>query len=384
MKFLHLADLHLGKSLNAFSLIEDQKFILQEILSIVKDRKPDCVLIAGDVYDQRTPHTDEIKLFDGFLNEIKALDIPVCIISGNHDDVNRLSFGADLMTPSGIYFAKEYTGEPQVVTLEDKYGKINIYLLPFMTPARVKHCFPDLADEIDSYDSAFKLAVEKLNVDPAARNILVAHQFVTGAIKSGSEKINVGGLDNIGADAFAVFDYVALGHVHRPQNVGGTKKIRYCGTPMKYSVDEYKQHKSVTMVELKAKEELITQAVPLTPLRDLRRVEGTYEKLMLQESYAEFPKDSDGRLLDFYHIILKDEEDVPDVMLKLRSVYKNILQLEYHNQRTMFGGSLPETEVVAEKSKLELIQEFYAKQNNQEMGKEQQELVIKLLAELGE
>ena len=370
MKLMHLSDLHLGKRLNEFSLLEDQCFILQQLVELVRSEQPDCVLLAGDIYDKPVPPAEAVTLFDDFLNKLAQLTT-VCVTSGNHDSAERLAFGAQLMREGGVHFCGLYTGEPQCVTLQDAYGSVHIYLLPFLKPAHVRHCLPPTeAEQVTTYHEALRCAVERLNINAAERNVLVAHQFVTGAQTAGSEAVNVGGVDNIGAEVFAAFDYTALGHIHRAQNVG-SERVRYSGTPLKYSFAEWQQEKSVTLVELGEKGSVSVTALPLAPLRDLRKLRGSYEELMSKDFYDELPKDSDGLLRDFYHLTLTDEEDVPDAVQKLRSVYKNLLQLEYDNKRTRTDNAIEGAERVVEKSPLELMEEFYQLQNNQALSEKQ-------------
>lgn len=383
MKLLHLSDLHLGKRFNEFSLEEDQKYILQQIVEITKREQPDAVLIAGDVYDKSVPSADAVVLFDDFLNKLAALKLVICIISGNHDSAERLSFGARLMSGSGVYLANAYDGTAQEIVLHDAVGAVHIFLLPFVKPAVVKHALPDEAEQITSYHEAVRVAVEHLPVQVKERNVLAAHQFVTGAQTCDSEAVAVGGVDNVGAEIFAAFDYVALGHIHSPQNVG-SEKIRYCGTPLKYSFSEWQQQKSVTMVELKEKGSLNVSTVPLTPLRELRKVRGTYNELLQRDFYKNWPLDSDERLRDFYHITLTDEDDVPDAVQRLRSVYKNLLQLEYDNKRTRTGAVLKQAEAVEEKSPLELMGDFYKQQNNEEMDEVKQKYLQKIAESIRE
>lgn len=370
MKLMHLSDLHLGKRLNEFSLLEDQSFILQQLVELVRSEQPDCVLLAGDIYDKPVPPAEAVTLFDDFLNKLAQLTT-VCVTSGNHDSAERLAFGAQLMREGGVHFCGLYTGEPQCVTLQDAYGSVHIYLLPFLKPAHVRHCLPPTeAEQVTTYHEALRCAVERLHINAAERNVLVAHQFVTGAQTAGSEAVNVGGVDNIGAEVFAAFDYTALGHIHRAQNVG-SERVRYSGTPLKYSFAEWQQEKSVTLVELGEKGSVSVTALPLAPLRDLRKLRGSYEELMSRDFYDELPKDSDGLLRDFYHLTLTDEEDVPDAVQKLRSVYKNLLQLEYDNKRTRTDNAIEGAERVVEKSPLELMEEFYQLQNNQALSEKQ-------------
>ena len=378
MKLMHLSDLHLGKRLNEFSLLEDQSFILQQLVELVRSEQPDCVLLAGDIYDKPVPPAEAVTLFDDFLNKLAQLTT-VCVTSGNHDSAERLAFGAQLMREGGVHFCGLYTGEPRCVTLQDAYGSVHIYLLPFLKPAHVRHCLPPTeAEQVTTYHEALRCAVERLHINAAERNVLVAHQFVTGAQTAGSEAVNVGGVDNIGAEVFAAFDYTALGHIHRAQNVG-SERVRYSGTPLKYSFAEWQQEKSATLVELGEKGSVSVTALPLAPLRDLRKLRGSYEELMRREFYDELPKDSDGLLRDFYHLTLTDEEDVPDAVQKLRSVYKNLLQLEYDNKRTRTDNAIEGAERVVEKSPLELMEEFYQLQNNQALSEKQRAYLQGLL-----
>lgn len=378
MKLMHLSDLHLGKRLNEFSLLEDQSFILQQLVELVRSEQPDCVLLAGDIYDKPVPPAEAVTLFDDFLNKLAQLTT-VCVTSGNHDSAERLAFGAQLMREGGVHFCGLYTGEPQCVTLQDAYGSVHIYLLPFLKPAHVRHCLPPTeAEQVTTYHEALRCAVERLHINAAERNVLVAHQFVTGAQTAGSEAVNVGGVDNIGAEVFAAFDYTALGHIHRAQNVG-SERVRYSGTPLKYSFAEWQQEKSVTLVELGEKGSVSVTALPLAPLRDLRKLRGSYEELMSKGFYDELPKDSDGLLRDFYHLTLTDEEYVPDAVQKLRSVYKNLLQLEYDNKRTRTDNAIEGAERVVEKSPLELMEEFYQLQNNQALSEKQRAYLQSLL-----
>lgn len=378
MKLMHLSDLHLGKRLNEFSLLEDQSFILQQLVELVRSEQPDCVLLAGDIYDKPVPPAEAVTLFDDFLNKLAQLTT-VCVTSGNHDSAERLAFGAQLMREGGVHFCGLYTGEPQCVTLQDAYGSVHIYLLPFLKPAHVRHCLtPEEAEQVTTYHEALRCAVERLHINAAERNVLVAHQFVTGAQTAGSEAVNVGGVDNIGAEVFAAFDYTALGHIHKAQNVG-SERVRYSGTPLKYSFAEWQQEKSVTLVELGEKGSVSVTALPLAPLRDLRKLRGSYEELMSKDFYDELPKDSDGLLRDFYHLTLTDEEDVPDAVQKLRSVYKNLLQLEYDNKRTRTDNAIEGAERVVEKSPLELMEEFYQLQNNQALSEKQRAYLQGLL-----
>ena len=362
MKLIHLSDLHLGKRVNEFSMLEDQAFILQEILRIIDEEQPQAVLLAGDIYDKSVPSGEAVQLFDGFLWELSSRKLQVFVISGNHDSPERLSFGGRLMEGSGIHLSPVYSGKVEPVVLEDAYGPVNVYLLPFLKPAHVRRYFPE--EEIGTYTEALGKAVEALEIHKEQRNVLVTHQFVTGASRSDSEEISVGGSDNVDASVFDDFDYVALGHIHGPQNIG-SPRIRYCGTPLKYSFSEVGQQKSVTVAELKEKGTLEVTARPLTPLRDLREIRGSYLEVTAKSFYEGRNRE------DYLHITLTDEEDVPDGAAKLRVIYPNLMRLDYDNARTR-SRNLPEgAEEPAAKPPLELFEEFYERQNNQLMTEEQ-------------
>ena len=355
-------DLHLGKRVNEFSMLEDQAFILQEILRIIDEEQPQAVLLAGDIYDKSVPSGEAVQLFDGFLWELSSRKLQVFVISGNHDSPERLSFGGRLMEGSGIHLSPVYSGKVEPVVLEDAYGPVNVYLLPFLKPAHVRRYFPE--EEIGTYTEALGKAVEALEIHKEQRNVLVTHQFVTGASRSDSEEISVGGSDNVDASVFDDFDYVALGHIHGPQNIG-SPRIRYCGTPLKYSFSEVGQQKSVTVAELKEKGTLEVTARPLTPLRDLREIRGSYLEVTAKSFYEGRNRE------DYLHITLTDEEDVPDGAAKLRVIYPNLMRLDYDNARTR-SRNLPEgAEEPAAKPPLELFEEFYERQNNQPMTEEQ-------------
>ncbi len=373
MKLIHLSDLHIGKRVHEFPMLEDQEIILKQILGIVKDECADGVILAGDVYDKPMPSGEAVRVFDHFLTELAEMGIPVFIISGNHDSPERLSFGAQLMSGRGVYFSPVYDGKVQKVCLEDAYGEACIWLLPFLKPATVRHA---LGKEAESYQEALELAVGHMEVDLGKRNLLVAHQFVTGAAQCESE-VSVGGLDQVDAAIFNAFDYVALGHIHSPQSVG-RECVRYCGTPLKYSFSEAGQEKSVTVVEMKEKGDVQIRTVPLKPRRDMRKVRGTYLEVTARSFYEGMDVE------DYLQVTLTDEEDIPDGMQKLRIIYPNLMRLEYDNKRTRENRAVEQAAEVEEKSELELFQEFYELQNNQPMSQEQAAIVSGLIQELQE
>lgn len=375
MKLIHLSDLHLGKRVNEFSMLEDQQYILTEILQIIDREKPDGVMIAGDVYDKSVPSAEAVALLDDFLVRLAKRDLQVFLISGNHDSPERMAFGGRLMAQSGVHLAPVYDGKVRPITLTDEYGPVNLYLLPFLKPAHVRRCFPER--EILTYTDALAAAIEAMGVDTAQRNVLVTHQFVTGAARCDSEEISVGGTDNVDVSVFEPFDYVALGHIHGPQQVG-RETVRYCGTPLKYSFSEAKHQKSVTVVELGEKGAVSVRTVPLTPMRDLAELRGTYEELTFRGFYqgTSYPR-------DYVHITLTDEEDIPDAVSKLRIIYPNLMKLDYDNKRTRAGIVLERAED-QQRSPLELLEEFYEKQNGQPMGEEQRAFAKNLMERIWE
>lgn len=375
MKLIHLSDLHLGKRVNEFSMLEDQQYILTEILQIIDREKPDGVMIAGDVYDKSVPSAEAVALLDDFLVRMAKRDLQVFLISGNHDSPERMAFGGRLMAQSGVHLAPVYDGKVSPITLTDEYGPVNLYLLPFLKPAHVRRCFPER--EILTYTDALAAAIEAMGVDPAQRNVLVTHQFVTGAARCDSEEISVGGTENVDVSVFGPFDYVALGHIHGPQQVG-RETVRYCGTPLKYSFSEAKHQKSVTVVELGEKGAVSVRTVPLTPMRDLAELRGTYEELTFRGFYdgTSYPR-------DYVHITLTDEEDIPDAVSKLRIIYPNLMKLDYDNKRTRAGIILEGAED-QQRSPLELLEEFYEKQNGQPMGEEQRAFAKSLMERIWE
>lgn len=362
MRFLHLSDLHIGKRLNEFSLLEDQAYILGQILEITKSEQPDGVLIAGDVYDKAAPSAEAVGLFDDFLTRLSRSGTAVFLISGNHDSPERIAYGSRILDRCRIYLSPLYEGKTEPVILKDEIGEVAVYLLPFLKPAMLRRFWPE--EEIGSYTDALRLAVGAMDIDPSRRNILVAHQFVTGASRCESEEVTIGGLDNVDASVFAAFDYVALGHIHSPQSIGET--IRYCGTPLKYSFSEAGQEKSVTVVELSEKGSLQLRTIPLKPLHDLRELRGRYEELTARSFYEGTPTE------DYLHIVLTDEEDVLGAAEKLRTIYPNLMKLSYDNRRTRSDRVLESASGAEEKSPLELLSELYRLQNNQEMSEEQQ------------
>ena len=379
MKLIHLSDLHLGKRVNEFSMIEDQKYILNEILRIIDEEAPDGILLAGDLYDRPVPSAEAVQLFDRFLTRLAKRKIPMYAISGNHDSAERIAFGSQIMSSSGICMSPVYDGKTEKYCLMDSYGEVWIHLLPFVRPATVRHGLEgeEEVDEIRTYQEAVQAAVAHMEIDKRYRNVLIAHQFVVGAMRCDSEEISVGGIDQVEADVFRDFDYVALGHIHRPQKMG-RETLRYSGTPLKYSFSEADHKKSVTIVELLEKGNVRVSTVPLIPRRDMRKLRGTYMDVTAKDHYTAENK------MDYLQITLTDEEDVPGALQKLRTVYPNLMRLEYDNKRTRENREVQAVEAQEQKSELQLFEEFYELLNNEPMKEEQTEFVEKLIQDLKE
>jgi len=376
VKIFHLSDLHLGKRVNEFSMIEDQKYILSRITGLCKTEQPDAVIIAGDVYDKPVPPAEAVELFDRFLVGLSILGIQVLVISGNHDSAERLAFGGRLMTQSGVHFAPVYNGAVAPVALRDEYGPVTFWLLPFVKPAHVRRFFAE--EQIEGYTDALRVALSSIHMDTQSRNVLVTHQFVTGADRCDSEEISVGGSDNVDAAVFEGFDYVALGHIHGPQRVG-KETVRYCGTPLKYSFSEANHKKSVTVVELEQKGVVNIRTLPLEPMHDMKELRGSYEEITLKSFY-----DGQDWRNDYLRIILTDEEDIPEAMARLRVIYPNVMRLDYDNRRTRSQTEAGTVQQLEELSPLQLFDQLYEKQNGRPLGEEESAFVASLIEKIWE
>ncbi len=378
MKFVHLSDLHIGKRVNEFSMIEDQRYILDQIIEKIKEEKPEAVIIAGDVYDKPLPPAEAVKLFDDFLYALSETGTEVMIISGNHDSAERLSFGSRIMEKRGVHFAGGFDGSIHKVTLTDEFGRVNFYMLPFIKPVHVKAAFPDDEDaqKITTFTDAMRFAIGKMDVDTSERNVLISHQFVTGALRCDSEEISIGGLDNVDTEVFKDFDYTALGHLHGPQSYGASR-IRYCGSPLKYSFSEASQTKSFTIVKFGEKKDGVCRvhlSTPeLVPLRDMREIRGTFAELT-DNNYSDDPSNN-----DYLRVILTDEEDVIGALQSLRALYPNIMRLDYDNKRSRAAAILPDMGESDMRTPLEIFSVFYESQNGKPLDEDQMDLVSGLI-----
>ena len=377
MRLFHLSDLHLGKRLHEYSLLEDQRDILDQILLAVKRERPDAVLLSGDLYDKTMPSAESVQLLNLFLEALAAEHCPVLAIYGNHDSPERTAYGGGLFQKARIYVSPVFDGIVRYVTLSDNFGAVDFYLLPFLKPATVRSFFPEAA--IESYTDAVRTVVEATlrTADPTHRKVLLAHQFVTGAARSDSEETVVGGLDNVDAAVFEGFDYVALGHIHKPQNIG-SERIRYSGSPLKYSFSEAEQEKGISLVTLGEKSadslaELSVHLLPLRPRRELRCLRGSYEELTARSFYEGLSKE------DYYRITLTDESDVPAAMQRLRTIYRNLMELVYDNRRTQRNAELEIASAADSRTPEELFSDFFRAQNGREMNELERELLTEAL-----
>ena len=373
MKILHTSDLHIGKRVKEFSMLDEQRFILNQILTTAETEQPDAIILAGDIYDKSVPSAEAVSLFDDFLVSLARLGKSIFIISGNHDSPERISFASRIMQASKIYLSPVYDGTIRPVILPDGESEVAFYLLPFIKPSVVLH-YADEGTDIKTYDDAMRYVVSKMDIDKSRRNILIAHQYVTGAERSESEDMVIGGLDNVDASVFAPFDYVALGHLHRPQYCGRAT-IRYSGSPLKYSFSEVFDKKSVTIIEINAGQAPVVTEHALTPLHEWYTLRGTYDELTARDYY-----DGKGYQDAYVSITLTDEDDIPDGMRKLRTIYHRLMELSYDNKRTRAGmTNIGKPMNVNELNPIELFGELFEKQNAHPLTDRQRQYVNSLI-----
>ena len=378
MKFIHLGDLHIGKTLGEFSLIEDQKYILDQILDIIRENSVDAALLAGDIYDRALPPESAVNLLDYFISSLADMGVETFIISGNHDSEERLNYGRRLFSSRGIHIVSKFAGELETFTCEDEYGTMNVCLLPFIKASQVRFYYPD--EEIKSYDDAVKTVIDHAGLDYGSRNILVAHQFVTGegdplvAGSEGASVQNVGLVEKISCERFKDFDYAALGHIHSPQRVG-YDHIRYSGSMLKYSLSEAGNSKSVPVVTVKDKGTVETELIPLKPLRDLRHITGPMEVLLSAENI----KDPD----DYMYVTLTDEEIINDAMSIIQQFYPRTVKIDYRNSHTQELENFDITEIAENKAFDELISDFYKMMYGTEISEEELDIMMDVAREAG-
>lgn len=371
MKLLHISDLHIGKRVKGFSLLEDQEYILEQIIGTAKAKKVDGIIVAGDIYDVSAPSNDSVKMFDGFITKIHSMGISCYIVSGNHDSVYRVSFGSEIMAKENVHFAKSYEGKIYPVEVDKN---TNIWLIPFIRPVDVREYHPDFS--IGSYDDMMQAVIENLDIDKKKTNILVTHQFITHSgkspEKSESETTSLGTLDNIDVSKFKDFDYVALGHIHKPQTMG-RETVRYSGSPLKYSFSEKDDVKSMVLLDITSNKKIKQELIPFRPLRDMKELTGTFEELSKSPVMEDYVK-----------IVLKDELPVIDVKHKLENRFKNIMEIVYDNTSTRENKSIQSAKLIKNQTPFDLFNQFFERQNNRPLDKQEAKIVREIFTETEE
>ena len=361
MKLLHISDLHLGKRLIEVSMLEDQAYILDQIVGIAASEQPDAVLIAGDVYDRSNPPAEAMALFSRFVRELAALGCAVMVISGNHDSPDRVAYLGELVRERGVYLSPVYDGHVEPIELRDEFGPVRFWLMPYVHPEVVRGIFPE--ETVADANDAARLVLGAMDVDRTCRNVILSHQCVLGCAFDEREQKSVGALDNVDPALYDAFDYVALGHIHRAQAIGrrdGT--LRYCGTPLKYSKKEAATDKTVTRVALGEKGDIRLDELPLTPLREVRLVRGLFDDLIGQGP-------APGTEDDYFFITLTDEVDIPNAAARLRDRFGRVLALDFDNRRTRAGGSVTigDREAAEDRSPMALLMELYRLTHDRDM-----------------
>lgn len=372
MKFMHLADLHLGKSVNGYSMIEDQKHALNEIINLIKKENIKILLIAGDIYQNSVPAIDAIYLFENFLYQLKDLEVTCLIISGNHDSADRLAYANKFLTSSNIYISNSYEGYLEKVTLEDKFGPVNFYLLPYIKPIDVKRYYPE--KEIFTYTKAVEAAISDAEINKEERNVIISHQFIMNAELSDSEEIYAGDVEAVPANLYKDFDYVALGHIHKKQEFLNSK-IRYPGALLKYSASEANYKKSITLVEIDKDGKVSIEEKYINYLRDMRIIEGYFDEIMQNAS-------KDSHKDDYIHLLLEDEEDILDGLQRLRSVYPNIMTFRYKNMKIGDNNLEEVLEKSSNTSPYQLFEDFYLQRIGQNLDDSKSKIIKETIEEI--
>lgn len=371
VRFLHTADLHLGKQMNDLSLLEDQAFVLQQMLHLAVEKKVDAVLIAGDVYQRTSPQAEAMALFDQFVSQLAEAGKQVFVISGNHDSALRIAYFSSLVKGAGVHVTQKFDGSLQQVVMEDEHGKLNVWMLPFLRPAQVKRALPE--ERIASYQDAVAAVLRHAPVNHGERNVLMCHQFITGCEVCDSEELSVGGLDMIDGAVFDGFDYVALGHIHKPQRVLWDT-LRYAGSPLKYSFSEAQHKKSVALVDMEEKGHVKVEMLPLYPLHDVRLLEGTLDELMRMD-YSE----------DYVWITIHDELPPPDARVTLTVNFPNMMKFSVVNSKTKYDLDVKAVQSMESKTVSQLFEDFYRLQNNDQLpGEKHMQILNKIIKELEE
>ena len=371
MKIFHLADLHIGKIVNGFSMLKQQQYILEKVIYLVKTHKPKVLIIAGDIYDKHNPSNSAAILFSNFIEELSQFDLDILIVSGNHDSGQKLQFASGILSRQRIFISGSFDGKIDEVSLKDNFGTINFYLMPFVRPSDVRVYFPD----VSSYHNALETVLNNSDIDYNKRNVFIGHQFFGGGIsnveRSDSELISVGGIDNVGYNLLEKFDYAALGHLHKPQKLV-FDYIRYSGSPLKYSESEVSHQKSIVMLDIMEKNNVKIELLELKPEIEMRKIEG-YINDILNDSY-----DLD-KTNDYVHITLLDEGEVINAINKIRNKYPNVMTLKFKNIRSQNHNDINVRDDISETNPIDLFNDFFKLQNNREMNESQRKTVERLI-----
>ena len=379
MKLMHIGDLHLGKSLGDFDLTEDQEYMLNQLLEMVETHEIDAVLIAGDVYDKAIPSEAATRMLDYFLSNLAKRNVYVYMVSGNHDSDERLNYGSNLFETNHIFISTKYDGNLYKQTLKVGNDEADIYLLPFVKASQVRHFLPDA--KIESYEDAVRVILNKADIDESKNNVLVAHQFVMGKSEdpklSGSESLgtqSVGTVEKIGYNCFDLFDYVALGHIHSPQQVG-RKEVRYSGSPLKYSLSEANNEKSVSLITIGGKGEVEIELLPIKPLRNMRHLKGKMKDLLDRTTITDQE--------DYIYATLTDEEIISEAMGIFQQVYPNTVKIDYDNSHTREIEQVDISQIAENRSFAELIRDFYRQMYSCEISEEEMDVMRTVAREAG-
>lgn len=384
MKIFHLSDLHIGKTVKNQSMIPEQEYIFRAVLDSIAVEKPDCLVVAGDVYDRTAPGVEAVNLFDAFLTELAEINLPVLITGGNHDSPERLNFGSRIMSRNNIHICSAFDGILRKIILSDELGEVDFYLLPYIRPSAVRKFFPDR--EVENHNDAVRAVIESADIDYSRRCVIVAHQFFINKDlspeRTESENIVTGGLDAVETDIIKGFDYAALGHIHRRQNIGGGH-IYYSGSPLKYSASEANDKKGIISVTLNEKGKAEIDILPLRPANDLRRITGKISDLIAAaEERIRAMGNEEGRN-DYIFAVLTDEGEIIDAMDKMRAVYPNMMEISYDNRRyhAIFdlSGSFEADEEIENLSPEEMFAEFFTYQNGCEPSENQKKIIAQIL-----
>ncbi len=382
MKIIHTGDWHIGKIVNDFSMLEDQKYILEQLISVVEQEKPDALIIAGDIFDRSIPPVEAVELVDQvFYRLLMEMQVPILAVAGNHDSAERLSFANRILTNNGLHIQGTFDGNVPCISLEDSFGTVNFYLVPYTDPRNVRHIYKD--EQISTHDQAAKRIIEKIGhaFDTRQRNVMVTHGYITRlgepaeCISDSERPLSIGGTDFVSSEHFSIFNYTALGHLHAPQKAG-YDNVRYSGSLLKYSFSEVNHKKGITVAELDQKGNTSVRHIELIPRRDMRIIKGPVNELVSPEVYKS------ANTEDYIHAIITDRGELIDPMSKLRAVYPNVMGLSREGGSLREGSKTSASQGYKSKSKLELFREFYNSIQGEALGEEAEKVITRIIGEV--